>query len=210
MCSELFNFTEMADRMFVRLLLNMLSLFILVRYIYYPYNGGRRYYFSFFLIGLMVFFIASILELVNFEMGFALGLFAIFSIIRYRTPSVEIKDMTYLFLVIGIAIINALVEFFVLWRGIIVTNFIILMTTYLMERYQPGKKVTKKQLTFNPSHMSVVVEDNKLKEEIEIFLNKPLLKIEVEKMNASKNEVVVQIFYHSSEKAKSTPQVKYR
>lgn len=210
MSFELFNFTEMADRMFVRLLINFLSLFILVRYIYYPYNGGRRYYFSYFLIGLMVFFISSFLELVNFEMGFALGLFAIFSIIRYRTPSVEIKDMTYLFLVIGIAIINALVEFFVLWRGIIVTNFIILMTTYLMERYQPGKKVAKKQLTFNPSHMSVVVEDNKLKEEIEAYLNKPLLKIEVDKMNAAKNEVVVQIFYYSEEKPKSATQVKYR
>jgi hypothetical protein len=135
-------------------------------------------------------------------MGFALGLFAIFSILRYRTPPIEIKDITYLFLVIGIAVVNALVHFKVFWRGIILSNIIILISTYLLERYKPKKKILRKQFVYSPMDYSVVNDNERLKQEVGNILNMEILKVTVEKINITKNELTVIIYYRPS----STPE----
>ena len=196
---NIFNFQEDSIRVLTRLAINLIVLFILLHYIYFPYNGKRKYYFSYFLIGIMVFLISAFLGLVNIQMGFALGLFAIFSIVRYRTPPVEVKDMTYLFLVIGIAIINALVEFKVFWRGIIISNIIILLSTYLLERYRPKKKIIRQSFVYSPFDFSIVNNPDKVKTEIETLLNMPIIKITIEKMNMTKNELSVIIYYRINE-----------
>ena len=113
---HIFDLTENTQEIFIRLFINISVLYILLRFIYFPYNGKRKMYFTYFLIGIMIFIISAFLGMVNIQMGFALGLFAVFSIIRYRTPPIEIKDMTYLFIVIGVAVVYALVHFNVFWR----------------------------------------------------------------------------------------------
>ena len=86
-----------------------LSIFlIIVRYIYYPITKNKDYLFTYFLISLTVFLLCILLDSVKIELAFALGLFAIFGIIRYRTDPIPIKEMTYLFLVIGVSVVNAL------------------------------------------------------------------------------------------------------
>jgi len=92
----------------LRLGLNMVVIFILVRLFYYPATKRKDYLFTFLLIACLVFMICFLLVNVKLQVGFALGLFAIFGIIRYRTNSIPIKEMTYLFLVIGLSVINAL------------------------------------------------------------------------------------------------------
>jgi len=87
---------------------NLLVTTIIIRYIYYPITKNKDYLFTYFLISLTVFVLCFLLDNVKLELGFALGLFAIFGIIRYRTDPIPIKEMTYLFLVIGISVINAL------------------------------------------------------------------------------------------------------
>jgi len=192
---NLLHFQEDTINIFIRLGVNISVLYVLLQYIYFPFNGKRKLYFTYFLIGIIVFVISSFLGMVEIQMGFALGLFAIFSIIRYRTPPVEIKDMTYLFVVIGIAIVNALVHFNVFWRGIMVSNIIILLTTYLLERFKPKKKVLRRQLVYTPLDFSVIGNTDKIKKEIETLLNMPILKITVEKINLTKGELTVIIYY---------------
>ena len=206
---NIFHFQEDSIRVLTRLAINLIVLFILLHYIYFPYNGKRKFYFSYFLIGIMVFLISAFLGLVNIQMGFALGLFAIFSIIRYRTPPVEIKDMTYLFLVIGIAIVNALIEFKVFWRGIIISNIIILLSTYLLERYRPKKKIIRKPFVYSPFDFSIVNNPDKVKTEIETLLNMPIIKITIEKMNMTKNELSVIIYYRINENGDNKNKIVY-
>lgn len=88
-----------------RFAFNLLALIILVRYIYYSTARKKNYLFTYMLIGITVFSLSYLLENVNLQLGFALGLFAVFGIIRYRTDSIPIKEMTYLFVVIAISII---------------------------------------------------------------------------------------------------------
>ncbi|PWJ45064.1 DUF4956 domain-containing protein [Sediminitomix flava] len=92
----------------IRMLINLLSITALVRVLYARNNRNRDFFFTYYGIGFTVFLICYMLQNVELELGFALGLFAVFGIIRYRTDPIPIKSMTYLFVVIGISIINAL------------------------------------------------------------------------------------------------------
>ncbi|MCX2982745.1 DUF4956 domain-containing protein [Halieaceae bacterium IMCC14734] len=90
---------------FVRFAINMVAIFSLVRFCYFRFSRRRAYASSFILFGMGVFLVTGQLSSVDISMGFAFGLFAIFSMLRYRTESIDIKEMTYLFLVISIGLL---------------------------------------------------------------------------------------------------------
>lgn len=91
----------------VRFIINTMSLIVLVKYCYYRRTPNREFLFSFFLFGTGVFIVSYLLRSVEVSMGFAFGLFAIFSMLRYRTEAISIKSMTYLFLVITVSLLSA-------------------------------------------------------------------------------------------------------
>ncbi len=191
---------ERSADFFTRLFLNSASVFILIRFIFYPNNGQLEYLFTYFIMGLIVFVIASILGLVKLEFGFALGLFAIFSIIRFRTMNVELKELTYLFAVIGLSVINAFVDFKVEdWHGLVLTNAIILIFAFIMEKYKPRKVVLKKSLTFTVSGLHVLNSNKLLKEEIKNKTKLDVFKVEIIKISESKNEVTVWVYFKPSD-----------
>ncbi len=92
----------------IRLCINMIAIVILIRLIYFSASQHRAYASSFILFGMGVFLVTSQLATVDISMGFAFGLFAIFSMLRYRTESITIKEMTYLFLVIAMSLLSAI------------------------------------------------------------------------------------------------------
>jgi hypothetical protein len=89
----------------IRFAINMAAIFVLVRFCYFKFSQHRSYASSFILFGMGVFLVTGQLSSIDISMGFAFGLFAIFSMLRYRTESIDIKEMTYLFLVISIALL---------------------------------------------------------------------------------------------------------
>ncbi|WP_163322613.1 DUF4956 domain-containing protein [Draconibacterium mangrovi] len=183
----------------IRLAINIVSIFFLIRVVYYPKNSRIKYLFTFFLMGMMIFLIASILDRVSLDMGFALGLFAIFGIIRYRSPSIDLKEMTYLFLVIGVSIINALLEFNMQTLfGLILANLLINVSALLMEYYKPRAYALKRALVFTPSDFSVLNDNQSLLEEIRQNTGIDVLRVELDKINKTKNEVTVWIYFHEN------------
>lgn len=101
----MFNTLDM--NFFLRFFINTMSLLVLVKYCYYRRTPNREFLFSFFLFGTGVFVVCYLLRSVEVSMGFAFGLFAIFSMLRYRTEAISIKSMTYLFLVITVSLLSA-------------------------------------------------------------------------------------------------------
>jgi hypothetical protein len=101
------GFKEIFSKLGLRLSIDVVSIFILVRFIYYKIYKQREYFFTFFIFNLIIFFMCFFLNKVELSMGAAFGLFAVFSMLRYRTEDISIKDMTYLFLVIAIGLISA-------------------------------------------------------------------------------------------------------
>jgi hypothetical protein len=100
--------TDGPSVLLTRLALDLIFTTIVVRLVYYRLYKSRDYVFTYFLINLVTFTLAHLLSNVPIELGFALGLFAVFGILRYRTEAIQVRDLTYLFVVIGIALLHAL------------------------------------------------------------------------------------------------------
>jgi len=134
------------DILFTRFILNAVVIVLLTWGIYYRINRNTEYLFNFTLFNILIFFLASILSSVELGTGFAFGLFAIFSILRYRTEPLPIKEMTFLFITIILGIINSTVTAKIPFVHIIFANVIILGVSFIMEKkwlksYKPSKSI---------------------------------------------------------------------
>ncbi len=87
---------------------NFLVIFIIVRFIYYPQTRDKAYVFTFFAFNTIIFFVIGLLSSINLSVGFGFGLFAIFSVLRYRTDPIPIREMTYIFIVIALPVMNSI------------------------------------------------------------------------------------------------------
>jgi len=118
----------------VRFSMNLLVIIIIVIGLYAKTSRRKDFYFSYIAISIGIFLLCFLLANVKMELGFALGLFAVFSIIRYRTDSIPIKEMTYLFVVIVVSVINALANKKISYAELFVTNLLIVGGLYLLEK----------------------------------------------------------------------------
>lgn len=114
--------------------MNLVSSLVVVRLIYHMAAKRRDFVFTFMLVSSAVFLLCRLLAGVEIDLAFALGLFAIFGIIRYRTNAIPIREMTYLFIVIALAVINALAPLSASWIEIAVANALIWALAYILER----------------------------------------------------------------------------
>jgi hypothetical protein len=127
---DIAGFTELL----IRFALNTTMLLLLVRWLYYTSTRRKDYLFTYFLIGSIIFLLCYLLGNVKIQMGFALGLFAIFGILRYRTDAIPIKEMTYLFVVVAISAINALANKKISAVELLFSNAIIVFIAYGFEK----------------------------------------------------------------------------
>ena len=135
-------------KMLFRFSLNIIFLIIIIRYIYYKKTRNKDYLFTYFMISTIVFFLIFTFKKHELNLGMALGLFAVFGIIRYRTDSIPIKEMTYLFVVIGVSIINSLASSKVSYFEIVGANLIIVFSLLLLERYWFQGNVISKKIVY--------------------------------------------------------------
>jgi hypothetical protein len=142
--SGLSNLLELAGRFS----LNFIVILIIVRWLYFTTTKRKDYLFTYILISTIVFLLCYLLANVMLQVGFALGLFAIFGIIRYRTLTMPIKEMTYLFLIIGISVINSLSDTTTSIPGIIFANLIIILITYGLEKRWLIRHLSSKKITY--------------------------------------------------------------
>jgi hypothetical protein len=137
---------------FIRFLVSLVVQFIVIRLIYFRYTKNKRNVFSFFQMGIMIFLVCVLLKTVEVQLGIALGLFAIFAIMRFRSQNLPLRQMTYFFTVIGISVINAMANFYQPVRGTIVINTIIILSVFLLEKFfnrtasEKSKKKSKKKM----------------------------------------------------------------
>lgn len=121
-------------QLLIRFVFNFLVTIILIRFLYYPHSKRKDFFFIFMIFSTIVFILCFMLGKVSVQLGFALGLFAIFGILRYRTDTIPIKEMTYLFLMVGISVVNSLSDKSVSWAELIFANAVIVLITWYLER----------------------------------------------------------------------------
>ncbi|MDC7233797.1 MAG: DUF4956 domain-containing protein [Spirochaetales bacterium] len=134
----------------LRFLMNIIFMTILMG-TYYKVNNNSQFLFNFIVFNILIFFVASFLSRIVLETGFAFGLFAIFSILRYRTEAIPIKEMTFMFTSIIMATINSTITSELCLAEIVFANIIIVMAIFIMERkwlknYKPSRKILFEQI----------------------------------------------------------------
>jgi len=130
---KLINVEDLVS-LLVRFSLNLIVIMTIVVGLYAKNSRRKDFYFSFIAVSIVIFLLCFLLVSVKIELGFALGLFAVFGIIRYRTDSIPIKEMTYLFVVIVVSVINALANKKISYAELITTNLLIVGVLYILEK----------------------------------------------------------------------------
>ncbi len=183
----------------LRLILNMGVVLFIVRYLYYPIAKRKDYLFSFILISLLVFLLCILLESVKLQIGFAFGLFAIFGIIRYRTNSIPIKEMTYLFVLLGISVINALANKKISWLEIAFTNLALVFIIYGLERLWLLKHESSKSIVYERVDMVVPQKREELKKDLEARTGLKINRVEVGRIDYLRDVARLIIYYYESD-----------
>jgi hypothetical protein len=192
-------FSNDAIVLLVRLAVNMTFLTILIRYLYYPKTKRKDYLFTYYLIGTITFFLCFGLKKLDIDTGMGLGLFAIFGIIRYRTDAIEIKEMTYLFLIIGISVVNSLASNQISLAEMAIINLTVIFLTYGLENLWLVKHETRK--TVNYERIDLIVPDKyeEMKADLEKRTGLILNRFEVGKIDFLSDTAQVRIFYYSDD-----------
>lgn len=182
-------------KMIIRFSLNLFFLTAVVKFIYYKRSQKKEYLFTFYLIGIVVFFLCFTLKKYELDLGMALGLFAIFGILRYRTMPLEVKEMTYLFVVIGIAVMNGLSNKKMSYAEIIAANSIIVLTLYILERYWTRTEVFSKEVLYETIENIRPENHDKLKEDLEKRLGVTIIRFEIGNVNFLRDVAKITVHY---------------
>ena len=185
----------------VKAVFNFFIIAYIVRYLYYPATKNKDYLFTYLLISITVFFLCFLLENVKLQLGFALGLFAIFGIIRYRTDPIPIKEMTYLFIVIGVSVINALANKKISHSELLFTNFIIIAVTYGLEKIWLLKHETRKTITYEKIDLIKPSKKEELMADLKERTGLNITRIEVRRIDFLRDTAQIRIFFFEDEKA---------
>lgn len=191
---KLINSSDFFD-LFIRLSINTILLFFIVHVVYSKNSKRKDFYFSFLGIGVIVFLICFLLSNVKLELGFALGLFAIFGILRYRTDAMPIKEMTYLFIVIGISVINALSNKKVSYAELILANGFIIMGLWILENKLMLKQELSAKLIYEKIENIHQMSEDVLLEDIKVRTGIDISRYEIVKIDFMKDCAEIILYY---------------
>ena len=195
---EIINIQNFLELLF-RFTLNLGVILILVRWLYYSKTKRKDYLFTYILISSLVFLLCYLLESVSLQIGFALGLFAIFGIIRYRTNAIPIKEMTYLFLIIGISVINALTSTNTSLTSLLFSNIIIIVITFGLEKVWLIKHESSKLIIYEKINLIREGNQEALLNDLQerTGINK-INRVEVGKINFLRDICELKIYYYET------------
>ena len=194
-------FSEDAYVLLLRLLVNMTFLTILIRYLYYPKTKRKDYLFTYYLIGTITFFLCFGLKKLDIDTGMGLGLFAIFGIIRYRTDAIEIKEMTYLFLIIGVSVVNSLASNNISIAEMAIINITVVLLTYGLENLWLVKHETRKTINYERIDLIVPEKYDTMKADIEKRTGIAINRFGIGKIDFLTDTAQVRIFYFADDQS---------
>jgi hypothetical protein len=182
-----------------RFALNLVVILVLVRWLYYTTSRRKDYLFTYILISCVVFLMCYLLASVKLQIGFALGLFAVFGIIRYRTDAMPIKEMTYLFLIIGVSVVNALADTDSSVADILFTNVAIIAVTYALEKTFLLKKESSRIINYEKLNLIKPENYNELIKDLQERTGITHIKrIEVGKIDLLRDTCFLTVFFEDT------------
>jgi len=179
----------------IRFFVNLIVLIILIRVIYYRFSRKEEFLFSFLIMGIMIFLIVSLLETIEIQIGMALGLFAVFAILRFRTRNLSAKDMTYIFTVIGVSVINSQAHIPPPVLGAIIINAIIILSVLLLEIYLQKAAFTSHIIIYYKTELLSPDYKKDLLKDLSRQTGQNIEKVRIQKIDIGKGKAELEVFY---------------
>lgn len=179
----------------IRILFNLGVVLYLARYLYYRLTPRKDYLFTYILISQIIFLILFLLDNVGVSMGFALGMFAIFGIIRYRTRQIPIREMTYLFLVIGVSVINGLANRKVSYAELIFANLVVILITHVLEKVFLLKHESKREIIYENVELIKPERRVELIKDLEKRTGLKIQRVEIGRIDYLRDSARIFIYY---------------
>ena len=195
---QLFSITPTFAMMLVRLFISTLVTWFIIAKLYYPKSKRRDFYFTFMLISVAIFFIVFFMIFVldnmkgKTSMGIGIGLFGIFSIMRYRTDAMPVREMTYLFVIIALSLVNSIAEGVSIVE-LLLTNLIIVVFVWLLERNL--KLEASRLIQYDRVDLIAPEKRNELKADLEKRLGVKIIKVDVGAVDFIRDMAMVKIIY---------------
>ena len=183
----------------VRFSVNLFVLFILIRIIYYRYSRKPKFLFSFFIMGITIFLLVSLLEMIEVKLGMALGLFAIFAILRFRTRNLPVKEMTYIFTVIGVSVINSQAHVTLPVFGAIMVNSIILLSTYLLEYFLKKRALSSLLVIYGKLELLTPENKKPMLKDLTRITGQNIEKVKIRKIDSRRGKAEVMVYFLAKE-----------
>ena len=172
----------------------MLVSWIIVHLFYYRKSRRRDYYFTFLMFSAAMFILLFVMENIEMQIGFALGLFAIFGMIRYRTETMPVREMTYLFVIIAISIVNGL-ALNISYAELLFANLLIILLTWILESDKIIAHTSTKLVTYDRIDLIVPEKRDELKADLEKRIGVKVETIEVGAEDFLRDSAFIKITY---------------
>ncbi len=189
------DFSQELINLIIRFSFNLFVAFIIIKLIYHRDHQGNDFVFTYFMFNSLIFFFAYLLGNIDINMGFGFGMFAVFAILRYRTDPIPIKEMTYLFIVITIGVINALSKTDVSYTSLLFTNIALVILTFVLEKYWRNNLLIIRNVVYEkienikPENHHILLSDLKERTGLDI------IRFEVRRTNFLRDTVNIRVFF---------------
>lgn len=185
--------------MLLRFLFNAVFVTAIIGGLYYPKSRRRDYVFTFALISVSIFFLIFLLGSVKIKIGFALGLFAVFGIIRYRTESMSVREMTYLFVIIAISVLNALAVT-LSYAELVLTNVIFIGVIFFCENLPFTNSYEEKLVVYDRVDLIQPEKIEELKADLSKRLGLDIVAVQVGAVDFLRDTAMLKVYYHDHDR----------
>jgi hypothetical protein len=182
----------------IRLTINTISTIILSYFIYYKNHRKRDYSFTLAVLNLLVFFVCFFLQSSQLSIGFAFGILAIFSILRYRTETLQIKEMTYIFVTITIALINSLITNDFHFGIMIFSDLFIIGVVFILEKFHLNKE-GERLVLFEMIELVKPEQREELMSELRERTGLDITRIEIGRLDYMRDIAMIKIFFRNND-----------
>lgn len=174
---------------------NLIVAVSIVRFIYYPVKQSKNYVFTFIAFNTSIYFVMSVLTSVELSVGVGFGLFSLFSLLRYRTDPMPVREMTYLFIIIALPVMNSILITNEVWLSLLLVNTVIIAILFVLERdwgfrYELSQHLIYERIELiKPEHYDLLLEDLQNRTGIDIK------RCEVGHINFLRDTAEIKIYY---------------
>lgn len=176
-------------------LLNLLVAIIVVRFIYYPRTRDKHYVFTFLAFNTIIYFVLSLMVNSDLGVGVGFGLFAIFSVLRYRTDPVPIREMTYLFIILALPVMNSSGMLQTNWSLLILANSLVVLILWLLEKGWGFQYLTSQKVVYDNIELIVPARRAELIADLEQRTGQKISSVNIGNVDFLHDTAVIQVFY---------------